>query len=279
MIVNNALILHYGDTAPHRQGVAPRDRRRPPVTTNTIASPPGPPVQTGVGVIVPYDMAMDRELWRWAPGDVTLFFTRTPYSPLPVTVEMAEHVGDTEAVRRCTRDLITVSPAVYAYGCTSGSFVRGVRGERRLVEAMREAGAPAAVTTSGALLESLRHLAAKRVVIATPYDPDVTDRLRLFLREAGVDVVAGSHLGLTTDIWKVPYARTAELVTRADDASADAIVISCTNLPTYDIIAPLEARLGKPVVSANQATMWAALRAIGRHPTGPGQRLLSDRLG
>ncbi|WP_328813820.1 maleate cis-trans isomerase family protein [Nonomuraea cypriaca] len=244
------------------------------MTTNTSTAPPGPPAQTGVGVIVPYDMALDRELWRWTPDDVTLFFTRTPYSPMPVTVEMAEHVGDAEAIRVCTRDLITVSPSVYAYGCTSGSFVRGVRGERRLAEAMREAGAPAAVTTSGALLEALGRLAAGRVAIATPYDPHVTDRLRMFLREAGVDVVADSYLGLTTDIWKVPYERTAELVAQADDERAEAIVISCTNLPTYDVIAPLEARLGKPVVSANQATMWAALRAVGRRAVGPGQRLL-----
>jgi maleate isomerase len=244
------------------------------VTVNTSTTPSGPPAHTGLGVIVPYDMALDRELWRWAPDDVTLFFTRTPYSPLPVTVEMAEHVGDADTVRESTRDLIAVSPAVYAYGCTSGSFVRGVRGERQLVEAMLEAGAPAAVTTSGALLESLAHLGAERVAIATPYDPDVTERLRLFLHEAGVEVVGSSHLGLTADIWKVPYTRTAELVTGADTAQADAVVVSCTNLPTYDVIASLEEQLGKPVISANQATMWAALRAVGRRAVGSGQRLL-----
>jgi maleate isomerase len=241
------------------------------VTENASTNPP---ILTGLGVIVPYDMALDREMWRWVPDDVTLFFTRTPYSPLPVTVEMAEQVGDADVVRASTRDLIAVSPAACAYGCTSGSFVRGLRGERQLVEAMREAGAPAAVTTSGALLESLLAVGAARVAIATPYDPDVTDRLRLFLGEAGVEVVGSSHLGLTADIWKVPYARTAELVARADAAPADAVVVSCTNLPTYDVIVPLEARLGKPVVTANQATMWAVLRAVGRRAVGPGQRLL-----
>jgi maleate isomerase len=244
------------------------------VTVHVSTAPSGPAAQTGLGVIVPYDMALDREMWRWMPEDVTLFFTRTPYSPLPVTVEMAEHVSDANAVRASTRDLIAVAPAVYAYGCTSGSFVRGVAGERQLVEAMREAGAPAAVTASGALLQALAQLGAQRVAIATPYDPDVTERLRLFLYEAGVEVVGSSHLGLTADIWSVPYARTAELVAGADGAQADAIVVSCTNLPTYDLIAPLEARLGKPVVSANQATMWAALRAVGRRAVGPGQRLL-----
>ena len=51
-------------------------------------------------------------------------------------------------------------------------------------------------------------------------------------------------------------------------------MVSCTNLHTYDVIAGLEAELGKPVISASQATMWAALRRIGRRPVGPGQRLV-----
>jgi maleate isomerase len=242
-------------------------------------APAGPPALTPVGVIVPYDMALDREMWCWTPEGVTLFFTRTPCLALPVTVEMAEQVGDAEAVRCGTRDLITVAPSVFAYGCTSGSFVHGVRGERALVEAMCEAGAPAAVTTSGALLEALAYLNLRHVSVATPYDRQVTERLRSFLREAGVDVVGGSNLGLTTDIWKVPYARTADLVREADNGRAEAIVVSCTNLPTYDIIAPLEAELGKPVISANQATMWAALRAVGHRAVGPGQRLLTDDHG
>ena len=66
----------------------------------------------------------------------------------------------------------------------------------------------------------------------------------------------------------------AELIRRADHPAADAIVVSCTNLHTYDVIAGLEAELGKPVISASQATMWAALRRIGRRPVGPGQRLV-----
>ena len=80
-------------------------------------------------------------------------------------------------------------------------------------------------------------------------------------------------LGLSADIWKVPYARTVELILEADDDRAQAVVVSCTNLPTYGVIAPLEQRLGKPVVTANQATMWATLAAVGNRLVGPGQAL------
>ena len=54
----------------------------------------------------------------------------------------------------------------------------------------------------------------------------------------------------------------------------DALFISCTNLPTYDVIPQLEAELRMPVLSANQVTMWAALRRIGKEAVGPYQALL-----
>jgi maleate isomerase len=235
--------------------------------------PPGPARQVGVGVIVPYDMALDREMWRWAPESVSLHFTRTPYAAMPVTVEMAEHVGDAAAIQAGVRDLQAVSPQACAYACTSGSFVKGVGGERALRQSMVDAGAPRAVTTSGALLAALEALGARRVSIATPYDPQVTQRLSRYLQEAGVSVDGSGHLGLTSDIWTVPYSRTVELVLGADSDAAEAVVVSCTNLATYDIIAPLEERLGKPVVTANAATMWAALGAVGEVAVGPGQRL------
>lgn len=237
------------------------------------ASVVGPPTQIGVGMIVPYDMALDRELWRWTPPGVSLFFTRTPFAAIAVTIEMAEHVSDGSAVRDGVQDLRAVSPSAYAYACTSGSFVKGLTGERAIIATMHAAGALQAVTTSGALLAALTQLGVTSVAIATPYDSNVTDRLTRYLGEAGVTVAGNACLGLTADIWKVPYARTVELVLEADDDRAQAVVVSCTNLPTYDVIAPLEQRLGKPVVTANQVTMWATLAAVGERLVGPGQRL------
>lgn len=233
------------------------------------------PDETYIGVIVPFDMALDRELWRWAPDGVSLLFTRTPYAALPVTVEMAEVVGDLQVVEQATTDLSSVGPSVYVYGCTSGSFVNGLVAERRMADAMRTAGGAPAVTTSGALLQALMHLGAHRVATVTPYDPHVTARLVSFLGEAGIEVGRSLHLGLTGDIWRVPYETTVDLVRRADTPDAEAVVVSCTNLATYDVLAALEDELGKPVVSANQATMWAALRTMGLPGVGPGQRLMT----
>jgi maleate isomerase len=230
--------------------------------------------QRGIGVVTPFDFALDRELWRWVPDNVSLYLTRMPFFTTPVTVEMATAVSDRAVVRRATRDVLTPEPDVVVYACTSGSFVGGVLGERLLVRTMVDAGAPTACTTSGALVEALGLLGVRKLAIATPYVDDVTARLVSYLGEYGVSTVASNGLGLLGHIWRVPYHTVVEIVKSVDTPDADAMFISCTNLPTYDIIEPLEQALGKPVITANQVTMWAALRLMGLRGIGTGQQLL-----
>jgi maleate isomerase len=234
-----------------------------------------PLLQTGIGIVAPYDFALDRELWRWVPDDISLYLTRMPYVPLAATVEMAIHISEPALVARGAIDVLAVSPLVTAYACTSGSFIGGLAGEAALVAAMEDAGAPAAVTTSGALLIALRHLGITRIAAVTPYTEDLTEGLGTFLGEAGVEVVATAGLGLTSEIWTVPYETTADLVRDTDSPDAEAVFVSCTNLPTYDVIAALEEELGKPVLTANQVTMWSALTIADHKAVGPGQRLLA----
>lgn len=230
--------------------------------------------QHGVGVVAPFDFALDRELWRWAPDDVSLFMTRLPFVPVPVTVDMAAALSDHDTVRRATRDVLAPEPLVVAFACASGSFVHGASGEKLLRDSILEAGAPEAVTTSGALVESLSMLDARRIAVVTPYIDTVTDRLLSFLGEHGLEVVASVGMGLLSHIWKVGYAEIIAAVSAVDRPDAEAVFISCTNVPTYDIIAPLERMLGKPVITANQVTMCSALRAMGSEAVGAGQWLV-----
>lgn len=244
--------------------------------SDASASPGGTAsLERGIGVIVPYDFALDRELWRWCPDVATLHLTRTPHVPLPVGLPQARAVRAPGAMVQATHDLSTPRPEVVAYACTSGSFVAGVDGEAALREALTEAGAPAAVTTSGAAVSALQTLGTSRVAVVTPYDETVTNSLSRFLTEAGLDVVASGHLGLAGEIWTVPERVTADLVRRTVAPDAEAVFVSCTNLRTYDLLAPLEAELGIPVLSANQVTLWAALTAVGLDACGEGQSLLT----
>lgn len=232
------------------------------------------PAQRGVGVVAPFDFALDRELWRWAPDDVSLYLTRLPFVPVPVTVEMASALSNQRNVRRATQAVLAPEPHVVAYACASGSFVHGRRGERLLQRGMLTAGAPSATTTSGALMEAVDMLGVRRIAVVTPYIDSVTDRLLAYLAEGNVDVVSSVGLGLLSHIWKVGYTEVVNAVRSVDRPDADAVFVSCTNVPTYDIIAPLERMLGKPVLTANQVTMCSALGRFGAPAMGEGQRLV-----
>ncbi|MER6343215.1 maleate cis-trans isomerase family protein [Streptomyces sp. NPDC001595] len=242
-----------------------------------LSSLGGPRAQRGVGVVAPFDFALDRELWRWVPDDVSLHLTRTPYVPVEVSLDLARLVSEHETLTDAVRALIAVAPETVAYACASGSFVGGIAGERAMCAAMTGAGAVPAVTTSGALLEALAELGARRVALVTPYTVSVTRALEEYVAEAGLTVTGCACMGLTRHIWRVPYRQVAEMAHRAAwRATADALFISCTNLPTYDVIAQLEAELRIPVISANQVTVWAALRRMGTRAVGPYQALLDE---
>ncbi|MFI6334758.1 aspartate/glutamate racemase family protein [Streptomyces sp. NPDC050535] len=236
----------------------------------------GPRPQRGIGVVAPFDFALDRELWRWVPDDVSLHLTRTPFVPVEVSLDLARLVSEHETLGEAVRALNAVAPEIISYACTSGSFVGGVAGERAMCEVMTRAGEVPSLTTSGALLEALAELGAGRIALVTPYTVSVTRSLEEYLAEAGITVTGRAHMGLTSHIWKVPYRAVVDMARDSVRGGADALFISCTNLPTYDVIPQLEAELRIPVISANQVTMWAALRHLGTRAVGPCQALLAE---
>ena len=67
-----------------------------------------------------------------------------------------------------------------------------------------------------------------------------------------------------------------ELARRAMRPDADAIFLSCTNLPTFAVLGEVEKELGVPVLSANQTLMWGLCQAAGI-PLGGGDNSLSRR--
>jgi maleate isomerase len=137
---------------------------------------------------------------------------------------------------------------------------------------MREVGVETALTTSGALLEALQALEARRVAVATPYDEVLTGRLVAFLAEAGYEVTSTVNLGVTRAVHSVPPDRVVELALSADHPEADVVFLSCTGFATSDLVEGIEASLGKPFLAANQVTMWGALRANGNElPDAPDQ--------
>jgi maleate cis-trans isomerase len=156
-----------------------------------------------------------------------------------------------------------VSAAVWA--CTSGSFVFGWDGATAQVEGVRAAAAAPASSTSFAFVNAVRHLGLSRVAVAATYPQDVADRFAGFLAAADIDVVSLSCRGIVTaaEVGTLGRADVVEFVAANDHPAAEAVLVPDTALHTVEWLTELEARLGKPVLTANQVSVWEGLRLVG----------------
>lgn len=236
----------------------------------------GTATERHVGVVASYDFLREQEFRRWFPPSVRCTLTLTGAVPYRDNLELVSRLGRPGLLAEPVRELVGRGAETVVYLCTACSFADGVAGERALRDAMTRFGARQALTTSGAVTEALRAVGARRPAVVHPYQEPVDRLLSDYLEACGFDVVARTPLGLDAveDVYTADEQRVWDTVERGDHAEADALFISCTALPTYDLLPRLEERLGKAVVSANQATAWALLRAVGEQAYGPRQRLL-----
>ena len=80
----------------------------------------------------------------------------------------------------------------------------------------------------------------------------------------GITVVASESLGATNSyaIGKMDAGVAQAAFSRIDHPDIEALVVPGGNFPTMDWIAAWERQFGKPVITTNQATLWAVLRAM-----------------
>ena len=88
------------------------------------------------GMIVPFDMALDREYWQFLPSNASVHVTRLPIIDLPYGMEHASRVAEPVEMAAAVQTLVKIEPAAIGFGCTSGSFVGGVDFERGIREHM-----------------------------------------------------------------------------------------------------------------------------------------------
>ena len=219
-----------------------------------------------LGVIVPPTNTSNEAEWQvMAPAGVTIHAARMPLHT--DTTSDAGKAALYDDVRRFSQDLAQMGPDVIAYGCTAGSMVTPVTG---LPDFMAAACGRPSVTTAQAIVEALRALDVARLSVATPYHDALNDHEVEFLTAQGFQVLAIEGLGYGAggpqdyrNVSRITGDVVFELACRVDRPKADAILLSCTDLATLDVIARLEQKLGKPVISSNTATFWLALREAG----------------
>jgi len=222
-------------------------------------------------------VVMEAEMYAMAAPGVSIHTSRVK---LPsVTVEGIDQMMRSPELEDSVRLLAAAPLDALCFGGTSASFLHGTSWDRTYLAHLQEwaPGVPA-TTTASAVLQALAALKAGPVTLVTPYTPDIIERGIRFLSENGHPVLASSGMDIITDhdLARVALERVYDLLISTDVAESTAVFISCTNLRTVGAIAALEKALGKPVISAVQASFWRCLDLIGVNGAKRGYGSLVD---
>lgn len=225
-----------------------------------------------IGLIyIASSVVMEEEMWAMSAPGVS---THTARIRLPkVTVQGIEEMMAAPELETAARHAGAAPIDVLCFGGTSASFLHGTAYDRALT-ARIEGWVPGVqvTTASTATLAALARVGAGKVALASPYLPEIHTRAIRFLEENGHEVVQSAHLGISDDhaLAEVSIEQLYDHVLSVDHPDATAIFISCTNLRSVGAIAALEQKLGKPVVSAIQASFWHCLHLTGTKGARPG---------
>ena len=238
-----------------------------------------------IGVLVPYtNVNLEPDLWGMCPAGCTLHSERMggyDIDEIPDSEQMAG-LGASD-LDETLRLIAGIRPAAILYGCTSATLTHGPAFDATLArDIAARAGGAVSITAAGALVAALEVLQATEVGFASPYLGEINDQAAAFLAERGVRTVQRADIGRALGNYgqgELTPREVFDLALKADGPQVQALVLSCTDMRSVEVVTQLEAATGKPVVTSNQAMIFALCAALGlpRPQGAPGQ--LFDHLG
>ena len=212
-------------------------------------------------ILMSTDLAAEGDFFDMVPDDVAVHITRLKTDDYTTNETLAKHIEFmADAASRIQPD---TKPNVISYSCTSGSIVIG---EDRVKEEIKK-GAPYAIpmTLVTGVIDALRELQIKKLVVGTPYLDEINTKEAEFLYNKGFSILNIQGLNLTKGIefGTVTPDYWIKFAEEINEKSADAIFLSCGGIRSTEVIDQIEQKIGKPVITSNQAQMWSCLRRAG----------------
>jgi len=225
-------------------------------------------IKQRIGLVIPsLNVIVEDDMRRESPTDVGVHFARLRLRKTQGKVTQAALLeAGTEAVQQATL-LADAGLDAIAFNCTGASLSDGPDGARRLCHDIEAAAATRATTTILAVVNALRASGLRRIVHICPFTAEFSTDEANFLRAEGFDVVASRGLNFTDArvAAKLTPAEICEVAAGLDQDGADGMFLACANVRAMEATAALRARLGKPVITSNQAILWELLRLL-EHP-------------
>jgi maleate isomerase len=236
-----------------------------------------------VGIMIPAsDAVVERDLKRFLPERISFHVARLMQDFDAPAGGTANLDGMIDYVPEAARALIPVEPDLVLFCCTSASFYRGPSWNRELDAQVGKLTWRLAISTSTALLQALQALKAETIFLVTPYPDRLNENESRFFSVNGVRV-SGVHT------FNCTYSREIADVTpdrilsalaknRSLASAADCTLISCTGLRSLEIAEEAEHAIGRPVITSNMASLWAALEHFGVSSPGLPSNALFTKL-
>ena len=214
-----------------------------------------------IGLIFPATgNAPEHEFHQYEPDGVCTLTHRVLFER--VTRDGLEALGG--RVIEASKLLATAQPDIIVFACTTGSLIKGFGYDRELIKRIEDAAGCKAITTSTAVIQALTALDSKRLVISTPYSDAVNAAEKKFLEDSGFEVLRIKGLGYTDPLMmpRTSIAQMYQLNKDVHDPAADTLFVSCTGLGIIDAVPMFERDSRLKVITSNQVSLWAALRAL-----------------
>lgn len=220
-----------------------------------------------IGMIVPSSNTnAEPDCQLLAPPGVTLHSTRSggyDVNAVPDSDEMRQFVR--QSLDQQLSLLVDGRVDVIAYACTSATLSDGPVFDAQFSREMVEKSGCPAVTTAGALMEAVNAIGVKRIAFTSPYVKQLAQESVDYFHTSGIEVV--NRLDFDQALSSLEQnALTPEDAFRMGSAvncpDAQAIVIACTDYRSVEAIPALEQALSKPVITSNQALMYACLKRL-----------------
>ena len=151
------------------------------------------------------------------------------------------------------------------YGCTSGTIAAGYDSIKKKIELAKP---EAKVTTpSTAATNALKKMNVSKVSIFTPYSKKLNDEVVNYFKKENFIVTSNSYFDILNDadIAKIDPDYLYDVISKMNLGDAEAVFLSCTNLPALSILDKLEKKLNKVVLSSNQVLIWDTLKNVGKN--------------
>ena len=221
--------------------------------------------KTRIGLIaLATDFMIEKDFINVIKGmDIDLFVNRI-HCYFPLTSENLIKMSGT--VTEVTKDILPGEKLdCVVYGCTSGTVAAGYDSIKNKIKLAKP---EAKVTTpSTAAINALKKMNINKISIFTPYSKKLNDEVIDYFEKENFIVSSNSYFDILNDvdIAKIDQNYLYEILSKMDLGDAEALFVSCTNLPALSIVDKLEKKLNKVVLSSNQVLIWDTLQTIGKN--------------